>query len=133
MVERGLLMALAELDDVQRLLPDHPIPDSSHPFVEALIEEAGDLIEAYCRTTFGAHVPGKIRRVAARMAARAYAQQVDGVGVPEGTTSTSVSAGPFSRSFGFDSGSTTSGVWLSANDKHRLRGYRARVFTIYPY
>lgn len=124
---------LAELSDVQRLLPNQPIPESDTDFVAALIEEAGDLISAYCRTAFDDHVPEKIRRVAARMVARAYKEQLDGMQVPEGASNASFSAGPFSRSMGFETGSTTSGVWLSANDKQRLRGYRARVFTVFPY
>lgn len=124
---------LAELSDVQRLLPNQPIPESDAEFIGALIDEAGDLIEAYCRTTFKNPVPDKIRRVAARMVARAYKEQLDGTDLPEGASNASFTAGPFSRSMGFESGSTTSGVWLSANDKQRLRGYRARVFTVYPY
>lgn len=124
---------LAELSDVQRLLPNQPIPESDAEFIGALIDEAGDLIEAYCRTTFKYPVPDKIRRVAARMVARAYKEQLDGTDLPEGASNASFTAGPFSRSMGFESGSTTSGVWLSANDKQRLRGYRARVFTVYPY
>ena len=122
---------LAELSDVQRLLPDQPIPSDDNEYVDALIEEAGDLVEAYCRTTFSTPVPDRIRRVVARMVARAYAEK-DGT-VPEGASSASLTAGPFSRSYGFEAGSTTSGVWLSANDKQRLRGQRARVFTVYPY
>ncbi|MER0075769.1 hypothetical protein ABRP94_09795, partial [Corynebacterium sp. KPL3739] len=59
--------------------------------------------------------------------------QLDGMQVPEGASNASFTAGPFSRSMGFETGSTTSGVWLSANDKQRLRGYRARVFTVFPY
>ena len=122
---------LAELSDVQRLLPDQPIPSDDQEYITALIEEAGDLVEAYCRTTFSTPVPDRIRRVVARMVARAYAEK-DG-NVPEGASSASLTAGPFSRSYGFEAGSTTSGVWLSANDKQRLRGQRARVFTVYPY
>ena len=124
---------LAELSDVQRLLPNQPIPESDAEFIAALTDEAGDLIEAYCRTTFKHPVPDKIRRVAARMVARAYKEQLEGADMPEGTSNASFTAGPFSQSMGFESGSTTSGVWLSANDKQRLRGYRARVFTVYPY
>ena len=122
---------LAELSDVQRLLPDQQIPSDETEYVTALIEEAGDLVEAYCRTAFDTPVPDRVRRVVARMVARAYSEK-DGA-VPEGASSTSVAAGPFSRSFGFESGATTNGVWLSANDKQRLRGYRGRVFTVWPY
>ena len=122
---------LAALSDVQRLLPEQQIPSDETEYVTALIEEAGDLVEAYCRTTFPDPVPDRIRRVVARMVARAYTDRSDEV--PEGATSASLSAGPFSRSYGFESGSTSSGVWLSANDKQRLRGYRGRVFTVWPY
>lgn len=122
---------LAELSDVQRLLPEQQIPSEETEYVTALIEEAGDLVEAYCRTTFPTPAPDRIRRVVARMVARAYTDN-DG-SVPEGASSTSVTAGPFSRSFGFEPGATSSGVWLSANDKQRLRGYRGRAFTVWPY
>ena len=111
--------------------PEQQIPTEETEYVTALIEEAGDLVEAYCRTTFTSPVPDRIRRVVARMVARAYTESDSAV--PEGASSTSVSAGPFSRSFGFESGATSSGVWLSANDKQRLRGYRGRVFTVWPY
>ena len=122
---------LAELSDVQRLLPNQQIPSDESGYVEALIEEAGDLVEAYCRTAFDTPVPDRVRRVVARMAARAYSEK-DGA-IPEGANPTSMSAGPFSHSIGFESGATTNGVWLSANDKQRLRGYRGRVFTVWPY
>lgn len=119
--------------DVQRLLPNLTIPSEDAEYVESLADEAVDLIRAYCRGGFGGTLPEEVKRVAARMVARAYSSETSATDIPAGATSTSMSAGPFSRSYGFESGSTSSGVWLSASDKQRLRPYRGRVFTVRPY
>lgn len=118
------------LDDVQRLLPDLLIPDEESSYIEALLLEAADLIEAYCRRGFSDPVPDAVKRVAARMVARAYQQDVELDGPPLAATSEQLSAGPFSRSYSFDSNQTRGGVWLAASDKARLRGYRGGIFMV---
>ncbi|MGZ7496146.1 hypothetical protein ACXM2N_03495 [Corynebacterium sp. ZY180755] len=123
-----------ELNDVQKLLPNRQIPPEDEAFINALIDEAWDLVCAYCRSNFPNGAPDKIKRVVTRMVARAYSSEMGGGdAIPDGASNVSYTAGPFSRSVGFESGSTSSGVWLSSNDKQRLRGYRSKVFTIYPY
>lgn len=118
------------LRDVQRLLPGLLIPSDEADYIEALFDEAGDLIEAFCRRSFSDPVPGEVRRVAARMVARAYQQYVDSDAPPSWATSEQLTAGPFSRSYGFDSNQVRGGVWLSASDKARLRGWRGGIFMV---
>lgn len=125
-------MALAELNDVQRLIPSVELSSDDMSLIEGLIEEAGDIVEAYCRRSFD-DPPDAVRRVVARIAARAYTQETLGGDVPSGATSMSYSAGPFQRSFGFESGTTSRGAWLSAADKQRLARWRGGAFTIWPY
>lgn len=122
------------VEDVQRLLPNETIPSEAFPTVEGLIEEAIDLVEAYCRQSFDGDMPGKVRRVVARMVARVWSSD-DGNGgdLPVGASNVQFSAGPFAQTVGFEAGATSSGVWLSASDKQRLSAWRGRVFTVWPY
>lgn len=122
--------ALASIEDVNRIL-DPPIDLVEEPDevdrVEFLLEEASDLVRAHTGRDFLKQVPGAVSRVVARMVARGLSS---GGGEVAGMTSENQSAGAFSRSRSFEAGSTDGGVWLSRQDKHKLRRWKGGAFTI---
>lgn len=92
--------------------------------VDALIDEAGDLLHGYLSIDYRAEtsVPDAVGRVAARIVARSF-EQAESVGV-FGAESTTDQAGPFSQTRRFAAGSTSGSVWLDAKDKLKLRPFR---------
>lgn len=73
--------------------------------------------------------PENVQVVALRVVARGYSRGLSDA--PYGATSVQQSAGAFSRSFGFESGSTQPGLWLTKQDKRDLRGgSRGGAYTI---
>lgn len=119
---------LAAVEDVQRLLKSD-LADEDTPRVEALIMQAGDLIEGYIGRTLPNPIPEKITRLVARMVARAVNTDT-APGAIVGTTSVSFGAGPFSRSLNFADGSNDGGVWLTKQDKLILSGMTGKAFTV---
>lgn len=120
--------SLATVVDVNRILiPPVEAPDEvAH--VEFLLEEASDLVRAWTGKDFLKQVPGGVARATARIVARSLA---DGEGeTAVGMTSESQSAGAFSRSRSFEAGSTDGGVWLSRQDKIKLRRWKGGAFSI---
>ena len=120
---------LAGVEDVELLVGS--IDPGEHPRVGRLLEEAGDVVEAFCRRQFGAgQVPVPVTRVVARMVARALAAESAAVGLPVGTSNVQSTAGPFSRSVSLAEGSTDGGVWLSRQDRIKLRPFTGGAFSV---
>lgn len=126
-------MRHVDVSQVQELLPDRKITEDEMAYVESLIDEAGDLVEAYCRRVFDP-APDAVQRVICRMVVRAIKQgEQDGDVLAGEVSNVSYTAGPFSRSYAFTGGSTLTGVWLSRTDKQRLAMWHGRkAFTVMP-
>lgn len=119
--------SLATIDDVNRIL-DPPVEDVHEiAHVEFLLEEASDLVRAFTGKDFLKQIPPGVTRIVARMVARSLA---GGGESPIGMTSESQNAGAFSRSRSYEAGSTDGGVWLSRQDKIKLRRWKGGAFTI---
>lgn len=121
------MQPLATTEDVDRLL-DAPLEQEEVEHVELLIEEASDLVRAYTGKDFLEDVPGGVKRVTARMVVRTLAGGDSGA--PVGMTSENQSAGVFSHSRSFEAGSTDGGVWLSRQDKIKLRRWKGGAYSI---
>lgn len=119
--------SLATVEDVNRVLspPVEETDEVSH--VEILLEEASDLVRAWTGKDFLSRVPSAVSRVVARMVARSLSSGGD---EPIGMTSENQSAGPFSTNRSFEAGSTDGGVWLSRQDKIKLRRWKGGAFSI---
>lgn len=91
--------------------------------VRVLLEEALDLVEGYTRRDFRAMkaLPAPVARVVVRMVSRALEQEEGGLSIPPNASNLSQTAGAYTRNIGFESGSTSGGVWLSRQDRIRLR------------
>jgi hypothetical protein len=114
-------MAFADESDVEAAL-GRDLTSSESETVDVLLEEATDLIIGYLGCTPDP-VPDAVVRVTARMVARVY-QQAAQANVPLGATQTQESAGPFSRSTSFATGSSSGAPWLAGPDKIVLSPYR---------
>lgn len=118
---------LATTGDVDRLL-DAPLEQDEIEHVELLLEEASDLVRAHTGKDFLEGIPGGVRRVTARMVVRTLAGGDSGA--PVGMTSENQSAGPFSTNRSFEAGSTDGGVWLSRQDKIKLRRWKGGAYSV---
>lgn len=92
-----------------------------------LIDEATVLVESYVGA-LPEPTPRAAVVVISRMVARVLMVPQD---VPYGASQQQTTAGPFSRSVSFASGSTTGGPWLSAADRLALRPLRGGRGGIY--
>lgn len=119
---------LASFEDVARLAD---LEEDDRERITALIEEASDLVEAYCRRSFDP-VPEQVRRVVARIVARGVSAS-GASDAPIGVTQMSATAGPFSRQFTFSDGVSDGGVWLTRQDKLKLGRWTGGAFTIRTY
>ena len=120
---------LAGVEDVELLTG--PIDVDARPQVERLVDEAGDVVQAYCRRQFTpGRVPPPVVRVVARIVARSLAAADAAEGLPVGTSNVQSTAGPFSRSVSLADGSTDGGVWLTRQDKLRLRPFTGGAYSV---
>ncbi|MCK7676354.1 hypothetical protein [Corynebacterium pygosceleis] len=119
--------ALATIDDLNRALEEPVAPEDSD-YAALLLEEASDLVVAYCGREFTEKVPPAVRRVVARMVSRALGSDSSDSGgpLPVGASQIGYTAGPFSTQTTFSSGSTDGGVWLTRSDKAKLRRWKNR-------
>lgn len=107
---------------------DIPIDEVSPKRLEWLMREAEAVIRSY-RPALPEHVdewPNAAKVVAMRVVSRAF----DAGDVPAGASSLNTSAGPFSMSTSFESGSTNGGVWLSKQDRILLRGRGGGAYSV---
>ena len=107
---------------------DIPVDEVSPKRLEWLMREAEAVIRSY-RPALPEHVdewPNAAKVVAMRVVSRAF----DAVDVPAGASSLNTSAGPFSMSTSFESGSTNGGVWLSKQDRILLRGRGGGAYSV---
>lgn len=112
-------MANTELLEVEARL-GRPLEDDETPRVEALLDEAEVLVEAYLGRPIPEPAPKAVATVVSRMVARVLE-------APEASFSVdtvSNTAGPFSQSRKFTTGASGGGPWLTANDKLILRRFR---------
>lgn len=102
-------------------------PELDTEGAEVMLEEALDLVEGYTRRDFRAMntLPAPVARVVVRMVSRTLEQEESGLSVPPNTSNLSQTAGAYTRNVGFESGSTSGGVWLSRQDRLRLRRWSA--------
>src|SRR5699024_693449 len=99
---------------------DIPLEEISESRFEWLLREAEAVIRSY-RPALPEHVdewPNAAKVVAMRGVSRAF----DAGDVPAGASSLNTSAGPFSMSTSFESGSTNGGGWLSKQCRFHVRG-----------
>src|SRR5699024_5832995 len=99
---------------------DIALEEISESRFEWLLREAEAVIRSY-RPALPEHVaewPHAAKIGAMRVVSRGF----DAGDVPARASSLDTSAGPFSMSTSFESGSTTGGVWLSTQDCIPLRG-----------
>lgn len=116
------MTAFADQTDVEAAL-GRDLTTAEEATVETLLEEATDLLIGYLGCTPDP-VPEAVMRVCARMVARVFAQAASVEAPVIGASQMQQTAGPFSRSTSFGSGSTTGAPWLAASDKITLRPYR---------
>lgn len=119
--------SLATINDVNRILNPPVVEADEINHVEFLLEEASDLVRAFTGKVFLKKIPPGVTRVVARMVARSLA---GGGEAPIGMTSESQNAGAFSRSRSYEAGSTDGGVWLSRQDKIKLRRWKGGAYSI---
>lgn len=104
--------------------------DTDADVIADLILEASDAVQAYIGYEVDQFDP-RLARITARIVVRALTDS--GSGLPAEATSVSYGAGSYSHSISFGNGGAGGGVWLTAQDKKRLRGYRCSgAFTIKP-
>lgn len=119
-------MELASLADVESLL-GRPLEDPSETArVPGLLTQAQALIESYTRRPIVEPVPELIRVVAAQMVANAVNVPKD-AGMYE---SQQVSAGPFAVNHKFSAASSSGSVWLTAQLKAMLSGFRSSMVSV---
>ena len=107
---------------------DIPVDEVSPKRLEWLMREAEAVIRSY-RPALPEHVdewPNAAKVVAMRVVSRAF----EAGDVPAGASSLNTSAGPFSMSTSFESGSTNGGVWLSKQDRILLRGRGGGAYSV---
>lgn len=114
-------MSLASSEDVVALLGLDLTPEQAEQ-IEGLLEEASDLVLAWCRP-YGMvfdPIPAAVARVTARVVARVITSgsQVDG------TAAQTTVVGPFQRQVTFNADATSGGPWLTRADKLRLKPHR---------
>lgn len=134
-------MAYANLADVEKILPpDEEIPTdpSSREYMNLTtgLQEATDLIDGYLEVEFtGADldddevpddVPGPVRRVAARVAMRAF---IDEPANPGAASEVNL-MGPFSHTINWLKEASARDYYLTDSEKTRLERYR-RGYTGY--
>lgn len=109
---------------------DVPVDEVNAASLQALQREARVLLRGFAPALPAdmSEWPESAVVVALRVVARGYLQQA--TGIPGGATSVSHSAEGFSQSFGFESGSSQTGLWLSKQDKQLLRGYGSKAYSI---
>lgn len=115
-------MAFADTSDVEAAL-GRDLTSAEEASVDTLLEEATDLLIGYLGCTPDP-VADAVIRVCARMVARVFAQAASGSAPVPGTTQTQQTAGPFSQSTSFATGSATGSPWLASADKTALKPYR---------
>lgn len=109
------------MEMIQTMEPSLTLIEEDRASVDLLIEEALDLVEGYTLEDFRGmdEIPPTVSRVVLRIVIRSL-QQGDSE-VMFGATSRQDTAGPFNRSIGFEAGTTSGGVWLTKQDKVKLR------------
>lgn len=115
-------MAFATDADIEAAL-GRTLSSGEDASVGALLEEATDLLIGYlgCEPD---PVPDAVKRVCARMVARVFAQAASSSAPVVGASQVQQTAGPFSTSSSFASGTSTGAPWLAAADKIALRPHR---------
>lgn len=115
------------LAQLRTISPELDISGADEASVEALMEEALDLVEGYTRKDFRAQevLPDPVARVVVRMVSRTLEQDQSGLAIPPNASNLSQTAGAYTRNIGFESGATSGGVWLSRQDRLRLRRWSA--------
>lgn len=116
-------MAYADDEDVEAAL-GRDLTTAEGNAVDALLDEATDLLIGYLGCAQDHPVPDAVKRVCARMVARVFAQAASSNAPVVGASQVQETAGPFSRSASFSSGTATGAPWLAAADKVALRPYR---------
>src|SRR5690606_5757611 len=111
-------MAFADEADVVLAL-GRELTTAEQTSVDTLLDEATDLITGHLGCTPDP-VPDAVKRVTARMVARVFSQAQISVGASQ----VQETAGPFSRSTSYASGTSNGSPWLAAADKVTLRPYR---------
>lgn len=127
------ILPLVTPEQVEALDPRLRIPPDEEPRFYVLVEESIDLVQGYLGSDLRKldEIPGPIQRVVQRMVIRSLLQLDSTDGVPTNAINATDAAGPFSRSYGFESGTTSGGVWLTNQDKVALRPWtRGKAFTI---
>lgn len=100
---------------------DLDVKDVNLRRVRSLSREAEVMIRAYADVPESVtDWPEAAKVVALRMVARGYLQADNNA--PVGAESLSVSAGPFSQSYGFGDGAASGSLWFTRQDKELLRG-----------
>lgn len=109
------------METILSLDPSLALTEEHRPSVDFLISEALDLVDGYTGMDFREldEIPAPVVRVVQRVVVRSLLQGT--ADIPFGATSRQDTAGPFNRSTSFESGSTSGGVWLTRQDKTRLR------------
>lgn len=120
-------MNLAQASDVVAAL-GRSLTSPELERVSSLIEEASDLISAWCRPdgsdlfTHEDDIPDAVSRVTARAVARVIAGGDAALNLAAQTTV----VGPFQRQNTFNSDATSGGPWLTRTDKIRLKPWTRR-------
>lgn len=111
-------MAFADEADVVLAL-GRELTTAEQTSVDTLLEEATDLVTGHLGCAPDP-VPDAVKRVTARMVARVFSQAQ----ISTGASQVQETAGPFSRSTSYASGTSNGSPWLAAADKVVLRPYR---------
>lgn len=106
-----------------RTNPSIEVEEGEQVEILNMIQEALDLVEGHTRVDFRSReeIPPPVARVVTRMVVRSLEQSHHELGIPPNASNLSQTAGSFSRNVGFESGSTSGGVWLNRQDRIRLR------------
>lgn len=124
---------LVTIQQIRDLDPRLQILPEEEAGVQTLVEESIDLVEGYLDRDLRRldELPGAIQRVVQRMVLRTLQQTGSLDGIPSNVVNATDTAGPFSRTYGFESGSTSGGVWLTNQDKTALRPWaRGRAYSV---
>lgn len=117
------MTALATEQDVERLLGRALTSDEAARVIPGLLSEASDTVRGHLFPSgVGTPIPEAVSTVVARMVIRAL--RVD-PNADAGLTSHQWTAGPYQGTETYDVDSRSGGVWLTAQDKLRLRPFKA--------
>lgn len=117
-------MAFAESVDVAAAL-GRDLSAGEQAQVGTLLDEASDILTGYLGTEPDP-VPDAVKRVCARMVARVFAQAASSSAPVVGASQVQQTAGPFTMSSSFATGTSTGAPWIAAADKVALRPFRVR-------